>query len=164
VQLAIYALILIQLIWVSWVDLKTKKISNNWFMINAFLAIVAYITLPQMYHLTLNALILPFTIVMVGFLFYILRIMGAGDSKYLAGLFLLVPIEFHFQFLEELLKSTLFTGAILLISRMVVRFSEIKVLFLTLHWRGMVGVVSSRFSYAPVILLAWILLGLKIWN
>lgn len=88
--------------------------------------------------------------------------MGAGDSKYLATLFLLIPVEYHLLFLEKLILSTIVTGMIFLILKIIRSRKILGTYLIAGHWSGIKHLIKSRFSFAPVILLAWIFLGLEI--
>jgi prepilin peptidase CpaA len=160
----IFLLIFVELVIVSWIDFKTKKIWNKWSFVNLGLAVVFFATFTSLYPLSWEVLIFPLGFIAVGFLLYLLNIMGAGDSKFLASLFLVVPLELHIVFLEKLILSTLVTGSTLLVSRIWREWSTIKSYLISHHWKGIIHVVRSRFSYAPVILVAWILLGVSQWN
>jgi prepilin peptidase CpaA len=160
----IYGLVLLELTIVSWMDIKTKKILNYWFMINVILSFIFHLIFPQLYPWTWAILIFPAGSIVLGFLFFLMNIMGAGDSKYLASLFLLLPLEQHMLFFENVLVSTMVVGFILLSFTIVRNFSEIKAYSLTAHWVGLKERIRSHFSYAPVILLAWTLLGWNLWK
>lgn len=89
--------------------------------------------------------------------------MGAGDSKYLASLFLLIPPDRHMLMLEKLVYATLAVGIITLMMKFLRDFQKIKSYAFSTHWNGLKESLRSRFSYAPVILLAWLLLGAQEW-
>lgn len=160
----IFFLIFIQLVVVGWVDFKTQKISNNWFFVNIGASVLLHIFMQQYYPLTWEMLIFPVGIVVVGFFLYLAHVMGAGDSKYLASLFFVIPLELHLPFLEKIVVSTIFTGFSLLIFRFVKEGPKLKAYFMNSYWEGIKNTIKSRFSYAPVILVAWILLGLQLWK
>lgn len=159
----IFALILIELIFVAWIDFKTEKISNRWIAVNAIASVILHLTVRTLYPLSWEVLLFPVGFVVVGFLLYLLNIMGAGDSKFLASLFLIVPLEFHLLFFSKIVISTIVVGAILLIIRFIKHGPQLKAYFLSQYWEGIKTTLKSRFSYAPVIFLAWIILGLNIW-
>lgn len=152
-----YLIILLELIIVSVVDLKIKKISNYWIMVNLSLAAIAYGV--GLYSFQWECLIFPLGTIVVGFLLFLVSIMGAGDSKYLASLFLVLPYHFHRPYLEYVLLSTILVGVILIGMKLISRFTRIKGYALSFHLKGVLSEIRSRFSYAPVLLLAWILLG-----
>lgn len=153
----VYSIILVQLLVVAWLDLKTKKISNYWVLSNMVAAPLLYYFLPD-YAFDWNLFLFPFGFIVMGFLFFLMGIMGAGDSKYLASLFLILPLEYHYSFFEKLLLSTMTVGSILLGWKLIKNFSRIRAFLLSQYWQGLKDVIKSKFSYAPVILLAWLML------
>jgi prepilin peptidase CpaA len=159
----LYGLVLIQLLAVSWIDIKIKKISNRWFLLNTALSMGCYLFLRNEYPWDWTILIFPVSIVIVGFLLFLVDIMGAGDSKYLSSLFLLTPPSLQMLLLEKLVYSTAVVGIVLLTFKLIRDFQKIKAYALITYWKGLKDTIRSRFSYAPVILLAWVLLGVQQW-
>lgn len=159
----IFSLIFSQLSIVAFIDFKTHKISNIWTIINACVAGALYLLLPDFYNWSWEVLLFPVGFIVFGFLFFLAGIMGAGDSKYLASLFILLPFEYHAIFFEQLIISTIVVGAVLIILKAIPNLSQLKTYFLTKHWQGFRDIIRSRISYAPVMLLAWILMGAKVW-
>lgn len=160
----IYALVLIQLVIVSWIDIKTKKISNYWFLMNLTLSVVLYIALPEVFPWQWAALIFPLGWLVVGFLLFTLGVMGAGDSKYLASLFLLIPLEHQAIVLEKIIYTTIVVGLTFLGFKLVRDFQRIKAYAFSTYWKGLLLSIRSSFSYAPVVLVAWLLWGLELWK
>ena len=110
-----------------------------------------------------QALIIPVATIIVGFFLFLAHIMGAGDSKYLASLFLLLPWALQLKFFENVLLSTILVGGILLVTKVIMSFNKLKGYALSLYFKGILQEIRSRFSYAPVLLLAWLLLGKELW-
>ncbi len=160
----VFLLILSELLIVAWVDFKTCKISNKWLLFNCLLAVAFYFILPDVYRFSWEVFVFPIGFIVGGFFLYLANIMGAGDSKFLASLFLMTPLEFHYSYFEKLVLSTVITGAILLLYRISVNGGKIRAYLVSRHWEGIKEIFKSRFSYAPVILLAWLLLGRSLWN
>lgn len=160
----IYGLILIELLIVSWIDIKIKKISNIWFLINLVLAVAFHFIYPESNQIEWSSLIFPIGWIVVGFILFVLKIMGAGDSKFLASLFLMIPVKEHAALFEKVLYSTLVVGLVMLIFKFAKDFNKIKAYALTTHWQGLKESIRSNFSFAPVVLLAWILLGVEQWR
>jgi prepilin peptidase CpaA len=97
----------------------------------------------------------------VGFLLFLLNIMGGGDSKYLASLFLIIPLQAQNQFLNFLLISTIFVGFMFFLRNV---YKHRVMLIASLRLKDKQGVKScfgTKFAYAPVILIAWIFLGVN---
>ena len=158
----LYTFLLIELLLVSYIDVRTKKISNLWSLahIVLFLGLMFY---TQDYP-TASHFIFPLGMIVVGFVLFVFHIMGAGDSKYLASIFLLIPTPFHMLFMEKLLTVTIFVGTLLLIMRFVKSAAKIKAYLATFYFKALKKELHSRFSYAPVILVAWVLFGMTLWQ
>lgn len=160
-MITLFYLIACQLIIVSIIDLKIKKISNYWTLVNILVAVSFYLLGDVSFEW--KVLIFPLGSIIIGFVLFLLRIMGAGDSKYLASLFLVLPWTYQQKYLENVLLSTILVGGILLITKVALRFSRIKGYALSFHIKGVLQEIRSHFSYAPVLLLAWLLLGKELW-
>jgi prepilin peptidase CpaA len=160
----IYTLILGELLIVAWIDFKTKKIWNHWILGNVLVAITFHLFLRSLYPLHWETLLFPVGFVLIGFLLFLVNVMGAGDSKFLASLFLIIPLEFHQLFFSKLILSTIVTGGLLLIYRIIKNGPDLRAYLASGHWEGIKLTIRSRFSYAPVIFLAWIMTGLDVWR
>jgi len=159
----IFILILSQLLIVSWIDIKTRTIANHWHLLNMACGLLAYFYLDQLYLFDWSLFILPIGFIFVGFVLFLAGVMGAGDSKYIAGLALVIPLRLHFLFFESLLYSTLLVGGILLTMKVIKDFKKIRAYIFSRYWLALRDIIRSEFSYAPVILIAWIFTGLRIW-
>ena len=157
----LFYVITLELFVVSIIDFKTKKISNYWTLVNFILSIIFYVM--GTFPFEFQALIIPVATIIVGFFLFLAHIMGAGDSKYLASLFLLLPWALQLKFFENVLLSTILVGGILLITKVIMSFNKLKGYALSLYFKGILQEIRSRFSYAPVLLLAWLLLGKELW-
>jgi prepilin peptidase CpaA len=160
----VFFAITFQLLLVAWFDLRQKTISNNWPLINFALSLILYLAFPGGYPFTWNIFLFPIGFIVIGFLLFLMGIMGAGDSKYLASLFLIIPYQYHFAFFEKLLLTTIIVGGLLLILKVLRNFSTLRAYLWSHHWKGLKETIRSRFSYAPVIFLAWIALGALEWK
>ena len=159
----IFFAILAELAIVAYYDIKTQKISNNWSIFNGVLAVILYIALPEYYPFELEIFLFPLLTIFIGFLLYLMNIMGAGDSKYLATLFLVMPADNHVIYFEKLVASTLVVGAFYLVWKIIKSYSDMKGHFYAGNFRQIIAMIRSSFSYAPVMLIAWALLGLEKW-
>jgi prepilin peptidase CpaA len=159
-----YLLILAELVIVSWIDIKIKKISNFWFVINIVLAVLFHVWLSEVYEFDWTLFIMPISWVFVGFFLFLSKIMGAGDSKYLASLFIAVPVQYHLGLFENLVYSTIVVGLMTILISLIRDFKKIKAYAFSNYWQGLKEFIGTRFSYGPVILLAWLMLGFKIWK
>jgi prepilin peptidase CpaA len=160
----IFALILCELLIVGWIDFKTEKISNRWILVNFIGSIFLHTFVQNLYPLSWEVLIFPLGLIAIGFFLFLINVMGAGDSKYLASLFLIIPLEYQMLFFEKLVVSTIITGSILLLFKVFTQREKIRAYVLSRYWIGIKDAIKSRFSYAPVVTVAWILLGLKLWK
>lgn len=158
----LFGFLLLELLIVSFVDLRIKKISNLWSIGNVLLFLILCLAggrWPDLSHF-----LFPLGMIAAGFVLFLLHIMGAGDSKYLASLFLLIPTENQLLFFERLLLVTIFVGTILVLLKFTKKAAKIRAYLLTFYFRGLQQEIHSRFSYAPVILVSWILLGASLWK
>ncbi len=158
----VFFLIFIELLIVTWIDLKKKIISNKWVIFN-FLFFLCLCLTPNLI-ISKEHFYYPAFSILIGFFLYLLNIAGAGDSKYLSSLFLLIPDKLHWLFFETLLESTAVMGTVFLILKIGKNFAAFKSYFLSRYWIGIRDKIKSEFSYAPVILFSWIILGWKIWS
>jgi prepilin peptidase CpaA len=156
----IFTLVSLELIVVSIIDFKKKIISNWWSIFHLVLFLISNIFFKS--ELSIGLFFYPFAFLIIGFVLFLLKIMGAGDSKFLASLSLVLPVKFHPQFLESLLYATILVGFILLMLRLKMDYTKLRAYFLSRYWRGITQAIKSEFSYAPVIFLAWIFTWLKV--
>lgn len=159
----IYGLMAAQLAIVAFQDYKYKKIYNYWSIINLLFFIVLLIFHAD-YTLSLKAFFLPLTILFVGFILFVLKIMGAGDSKYLFTFFLLIPEAMHEKAFIYLAYSTIIIGIILLVKNTLKNFNTVIMAFRIMDIGSIKRVFGTRFSYAPVILISWIYFGYVLWG
>lgn len=160
----VFGVILLELMIVGWVDFRRAKISNNWILVNVVLSILSHLFLRPLYPLGLEVLIFPVGFVIFGFCLFLMGIMGAGDSKFLASLFLIVPLEYHMIFFERLVLTTIVMGLCLVVIRTIKNRTTIRAYLVSQYWSGIRSIFRSSFSYAPVIFMAWIFTGLTVWK
>ncbi|MGE3609453.1 MAG: prepilin peptidase [Bacteriovoracaceae bacterium] len=156
--------ITMEILIVAYLDFKLKKISNYWVVLNIILSAVFYLFWSTQYPWSWELFLFPVGFVFLGFVLFLMNIMGAGDSKYLASLFLIIPVEYHLPFFEKIIYSTLIVGAISLIIKIFQNFRKMKVFIFSYYWAGVKDIIKSRMSYAPVIFLAWLLFGVSLWK
>ncbi len=162
-NLWVFSFLLIELIAISFIDVRTAKISNLWPLLNLGLVPLVYWIFPSSYQWDWGVFLFPLGFIVFGFILFLMGIMGAGDSKFLATLFLLIPLEEQWAFAEMLLYATMLVGALLLFRTILKKRSEVKAYLLSHHWKGFFSLIESRFSYAPVILIAFVLTGVLRW-
>lgn len=137
-------------------DFQTKKISNYWSLSNLIYAPFLYIFLKEFYPFGVEVFYYPLGFLVFGFVLFALKIMGAGDVKYLSTFFLLIPPSLHSSFFSCLLYSTVIVGLILLLINIVSKFDKIKMLIMTKDFSHVEGVFGKKFTFAPVVFMAWI--------
>ncbi|MBC7428645.1 MAG: prepilin peptidase [Bacteriovorax sp.] len=154
-----YLFISIQLLFVAYIDFKTKKISNMWMLINFIFFVVLTLVFPDIYKWSLQVFLFPAAFLFVGFALFLMNIMGGGDSKYLSSLYFLVPLQLQESAFTYLLYATVLVGSSLLV------FNTLKYLdIIVIHFRmrdiaGIKRIFGKKFTYAPVIFIAWMWFG-----
>ncbi len=156
-----YIFITLQLFVVTYFDFKARKISNLWIVLNIIVYLFLLFNFPREYPLVPEHFIFPLGCLIIGFLFFLIKIMDAGDSKYLFSLFLLINKEYQFTFFKCLLFSTAIVGSILLLLHGIRNFDKIKRAILLMDFGQLKGVFGSKFIYAPIILISWVGFGWK---
>lgn len=145
----------IELIFVTYGDLKYRTIKNSWSILNLVLSLFFFIFLPDLYLFKLESFQFSIVFILVGFLLYLLRIMGGGDSKFLATFFLLIPLKLQEEFFYYLLITTILLGSGFLLSNLY-KYREVILQSLKVgDVQGVKNCFGSKFAYAPVILLSW---------
>ncbi|MBF0311834.1 MAG: hypothetical protein HQK50_04280 [Oligoflexia bacterium] len=158
---SIYLFALLELLVVSYLDYKTKKIANWWSIINVLLFIVTIILFPQNYKFSMNLLTMPALFLGLGFILFYIRIAGAGDVKFLSTFFLLIPLHLHLEMTELILISTIVVALLLILKNTIKNSTLIVTIIKERQWLLLQGIYGTKFSYSPVILLAWVWLWIK---
>jgi len=155
----LYCFILIQLFFVSLVDIRHRKISNQWIYLNIVLFLGFLFIFPQEYSLTTAKLLYSFAFIVVGFILFLMNLMGAGDSKYLFSIFLLIPPQWSDYVLYSLFLCTMTIGGFSLLITIVKNFEKLIIFARLGHRQGIRECLGSKFPFAPVILMSWLLFG-----
>jgi prepilin peptidase CpaA len=165
IQKVVYLFILIELLVVSYGDFKTRKIPNTWPILNLLIFIFFLFWSPENYPFVFNMFLYSLVFLFVGFVFFLVRIMGAGDSKFLFSFFLLVPLKVHPLVLNNLLLCTVYIGLSFFFYNTFKNFRGIYNSIIIGHFSGLKRYFGTKFPFAPVILVSWIFTGydLKIW-
>ncbi|WP_127715146.1 prepilin peptidase [Halobacteriovorax sp. HLS] len=156
---SVYFFLMIQLFFVAYNDFKNKKISNVWPIINIALYFAVVFFFPTQYKINFETFIFPLAFFFVGIILFMMKIMGAGDSKFLLSFYLLIPLEMHEQAFIFLAYSTVVVGLSLLFTNIFKNLDTIIVALKTKNLILIKGVFGQRFSYAPVILVSWLWFG-----
>ena len=157
----IFGIVTLELVFFAWIDIKTSRISNLWSLLNLIIYFVLLIGRPEIYPIHLSHFLFPVGFLIVGFVLFNMKIMGAGDSKLLSSLFLLTPDRLHLNLFENILYATLITGTIFLVIAITKNWKNLRAFAVNAYWKGLFEMIKSKFSYAPVIAIAWLLLGVK---
>lgn len=157
--MVVYIFIAIQLLFVAYIDFKTRKISNIWMIINGLFFCLLTLIFPQYYNWSLGVFLFPVVFLFVGFGLFLMNIMGGGDSKYLSSLYLLIPLEFQETTFFYLLYATVLVGSTLLLFNLLKNLDIIIVHFRMGDIQGIKRIFGKKFTYAPVIFIAWMWFG-----
>ncbi len=156
--LYLYSYFLVEVLVVAVNDFRTKKIKNIWSIIHVIAAGLLFL-----FH---DAFVFEFTFFKfpailfgVGYILYLLKIIGAGDVKYLSTLLLLVPKKFHEEVIVQLLITTFFVGFLIVLLRVALKWKNLVLIIYTQSFFGDQASRKYKFSYAPVILITWLLWG-----
>lgn len=151
---------LIELVAVAYVDYKHKKISNLWSILNITIFVLLFFINRDFYPLNWQMFIYPFSFLGMGFVLYLLKIMGAGDAKFLASFYLLIPQIYQESAVYFLLYSTVIFGGSFFIYNIVKNYKAVVVGVRLGDLKILSGCFGTRFAFAPVILLSWIWFGI----
>jgi prepilin peptidase CpaA len=152
---------MVQLIVVSYGDVKDQKIPNFWTYLNIASFIILIFSYPEIYEFKFQTFFYSLVFLFVGFLLFLLKIMGGGDSKYLAAFYLLIPLNLQENAILKLLISTVIIGAFFLITNFAKSFDKIVQHLKNNEAHMLKNYFGTKFSFAPVILLSWIWLGIE---
>ena len=144
---------------VSWGDVRTQKIPNFWSLFNLVVFIVLLFILPKIYVFRGDTFLYSVVFLLVGFLLFLMRIMGGGDSKFLCTFFLLIPAALQPIALVNLLVSTVLIGGFMFLTNMVKHHEKIVAALKVKNMQAVRECFGTKFSFAPVVLLAWLWLG-----
>lgn len=157
----LYLTLMIQLIIVSYGDVKDQKIPNMWSYLNLCSFCILLATYPDIYQLKFQTFFYSMVFLFVGFALFLLKIMGGGDSKYLATFYLLIPLEMQENAIIRLLISTVIIGLFFLITNFAKSAEKINAHIKAGEIQQIKKYFGTKFSFAPVILLAWLWLGVE---
>ncbi len=160
--LTLFIFLSLELLIISYIDIKQRKISNYWTLLNLVIFILCLFVYPHNYDFSLNTFFYPFAWLFVGFFLFALKIMGGGDSKFLFSFFLMIPESFHEPFLMKLIYSTVIVGFSLLVFNTIRKFDILSVALMTRDASQFKRVYGTKFSFAPVIALSWMIFGWEI--
>lgn len=158
--IAVYFYVLIQLVIISYYDIRYQKIKNMWFLSNYILFIPLYFIFRNYYIFSIEAFILPLGFMVIGFLFFLINIMGGGDSKYLSSLYLLVPEGIQLEVFNALIWSTIVIAGGMFLRNIVLNYKKIYMALIMKEVSSLKGIFGKKFAFAPVVLVSWILFAI----
>ncbi len=123
------------------IDFKTKKLKNFFPLAITVLSVFCWIWQGEV--VLWRQFVGPLLAIFFGFIAFQFKLLGAGDSKLLAAIFLILPYTQHLTFLGLLAL----TGLLYIIGRKIV----------ILCWGEKRA--DRKFSYGPVIFLSWLWMG-----
>ena len=156
IPLSVCLFLFIELVVVTYFDLKVSKIFNTWAILNLCLFPVLLILFKETYEFGPGTFLIPFTWIIVGFIFFKLNIMGAGDSKYLSSFFLLIPPSLQETMLIDLVFVTIIVGAPLLLYNLYRNIDGIVLGLKMRNYAVLKKYFGKKFTYAPAILAAFL--------
>jgi len=156
-KLTIVIFFLIELLVVSYLDFKYKKISNYWVLLNLILAILFYLFLRDTYIFDWKIFIYPFSFLIIGFMLFAINLMGAGDAKFLFSFYLMLPLEIHDEYFTNLLVATIFVSILNLLYRAYNNRVSVYSACVTRNYKSIMRTMfGKKMPYAPVIMIAWV--------
>ncbi len=159
IEFFIYSFICIQVVFVAIYDIKHKKISNQWSLLNLALFVSFLFIFPEMYQFKAETFLFSIVFIVVGFFGYLIRVVGAGDSKYLFSLFLLTPQIWHEKTFTLLFISTAIIGGFSIFTQVIQNYEKIVAYAKSGYMSGIRTCLGNKFPFAPVILMSWLWLG-----
>jgi prepilin peptidase CpaA len=158
----VYYFMLVELLAVSWGDIKTKKIPNVYSILNLIVFAILLFMFESHYFFVWQTFIYSFIFLGVTFVFFLLGIMGGGDAKFLFTYFLIVPFGMQDEAFNFLLLSTIGVGTSFLIMNIYKSRVGIKKALNEREFEDLRKYFGTKFSFAPVILCSWIVIGWKL--
>jgi prepilin peptidase CpaA len=157
VELVVFLFLLIQLSIVSFQDIRKRKIANYWSLINLLNIPLFFLLLPQHYSFAWEMFQFPLIFFSVSFALFAIKIIGAGDSKYITTFYLCIPAAEHTRLFLVQAELTVAIGIFLLTMNTISNFDKVKMAWKLKDFRLIRNVYGKKFPYSPVLLLSWIL-------
>jgi prepilin peptidase CpaA len=159
--LTVFLFILVELVFVSYIDLKFKKIANYWSVLNLVIFFALTYILPDHYQISMQTFVYSMAFIGVGFLLFSLKIMGGGDSKFLASYYLLIPVSLQENALIVLLIVTVGVGVSFLFYNTIKNLKLIERVLQHRELNHLKMIYGKKIPYAPVILISWLWFGIE---
>lgn len=162
--LSVYLFLVSQLIIVSYMDIKIKKVSNYWILFNGLLFVFCLFLFPNQYHFIFQTFILPIILLVFGFIFFKFGIMGAGDSKYLSSFYLLIPLSLQKEASIYCAYSIIAAGCLALIINTIKNTNNIIKAIKQSNISEIQGIYGNKIPFIPIVFLSWIWFGIDFWE
>jgi prepilin peptidase CpaA len=147
------------LVIVSIVDLKKRKISNIWSAVNIFNFLIFLWIMPNQFKFSFETFQFPLIFFLVSFVLYWMKIMGAGDSKFISTFYFTVPVAEQDNLFIIQLSLTVLIGIFLLLMNSLSNLSALREAYRNRDLTIFRRVYGKKFPYSPVILLSWMVWG-----
>ncbi|MBI2521628.1 MAG: prepilin peptidase [Bdellovibrio sp.] len=161
IPLSVYLFLLIELVAVAYIDILSKKIPNVWSILNLAFFVLFIFLMPEEYQLRLTTFFYSLSFLFVGFVLYLLKIMGPGDSKFLFSFYLLVPASIHEKVFLCLIYATILIGSFFFIRTIIRNLDKMKQALILKNATLLRKAFGKKFAYAPVMLVSWIWFGIQ---
>ena len=156
-----FIFLLIEVLAVTYLDLKVRKIPNSFAILNLIFFTYLILFQKDLYPFAWEHFVYSITFLIIGFGLFMLKIMGGGDSKFLASFFLVIPINYQDFFLLNLLWTTIIVSGSLFLINIIENFVKIIEHIRSRDFSKIKNYFGKKIPFAPVVLMAWIWLGLE---
>ena len=158
----VYIYLALQLLIVAYFDIQTRKIINWWPISNVLIYVMLVFLYPKYYAFSFQTFIWPIGFFVAGFLLFVLKIMGGGDSKYLASFYLMVPLQLHEETFISLAVATSLIAGSIFVKNILTNTDKLLIAWREKNIFYIKTLFGKKFAFAPVIFISWIWLGWKI--
>lgn len=165
IPIPLFLFLLFELIIITYLDFRYRKIPNHYIILNIILYFFFISIFKEHYSIVFSHYIYSIIFFILGFIFFLhpLKIMAGGDSKLLASIFLLLPTDFQDLFLLNLLWVTILVTSICIILNLYENLNNI-----IEHVRrknySQIYEFGKKIPFTPIILLSWGWLGIEIYG
>ena len=165
IPMPLYLFLFFELIIVTYLDIRYRKIPNQYIILNLILYFFFISIFKENYNFTFGHYIYSIMFIVLGFIFFLhpQKIMAGGDSKLLASIFLLVPTSYHDLFLLNILWVTILVTGFCIILNILENLRNI-IEHIRRKNYSKIYAFGMKIPFTPVILLSWGWLGIEIYG
>ena len=165
IPMPLYLFLLFELLIITYLDIRYRKIPNQYIILNAILYFFFISIFKEYYFFIFGHYIYSIIFLVLGFIFFLhpLKIMAGGDSKLLATFFLLVPTDFQDLFLLNLLWVTILVTSFCILLNIFENLSNI-IEHIKRKNYSKIYAFGMKIPFTPVIFLSWVWLGIEIYG